>query len=68
MSPERFRRIEEQYHATREGTPDERAALLAQTDPELRREAPSIAVSLALWWGLRRPQATQASLESDPAN
>ena len=38
MSPERLRRIEELYHAAREGTADERAALLAQTDPELRRE------------------------------
>src|ERR1044072_8592439 len=38
MSPERFRRIEELYHAVREGTADERAALLAQTDPELRRQ------------------------------
>src|SRR5882724_8742942 len=37
MSPERFRQIEELYHAAREGTPEERAALLAQTDPELRR-------------------------------
>ena len=26
MSPERFRRIEELYHAAREGTPEERAA------------------------------------------
>ncbi|HUS06020.1 MAG TPA: protein kinase [Bryobacteraceae bacterium] len=42
MSPERFRRIEELYHAAREGTPDERAALLAQTDPELRREVESL--------------------------
>src|SRR5262245_48001283 len=38
MSPERFRQIEELYHAVREGTPEERAALLAQADPELRRE------------------------------
>ena len=38
MSPERFRRIEELYHAVREGTAEERAALLAHTDPELRRE------------------------------
>src|SRR5215471_3995339 len=38
MSPERLRRIEELYHAAREGTPEERAAMLAQTDPELRRE------------------------------
>ena len=38
MSPEQFRQIEELYHAAREATPDERAALLAQIDPELRRE------------------------------
>jgi tRNA A-37 threonylcarbamoyl transferase component Bud32 len=38
MSPERFRQVEELYHAAREGTPEERAALLAETDPELRRE------------------------------
>src|SRR5436305_4212506 len=38
MSPERLRRIEELYHAAREGTAEERTALLAQTDPELRRQ------------------------------
>ena len=38
MSPERFRQIEELYHAAREGNPEQRAALLARTDPELRRE------------------------------
>ena len=38
MTPERFRKIEELYHAAREGTADERAALLARTDPELRLE------------------------------
>jgi tetratricopeptide (TPR) repeat protein/predicted Ser/Thr protein kinase len=38
MNPERFRQIEELYHAAREGTPEQRAALLAQSDPELRRE------------------------------
>jgi eukaryotic-like serine/threonine-protein kinase len=37
-SPERFRQIEELYHAAREGTSEECAALLAQTDPELRRQ------------------------------
>ena len=42
MTPERFQRIEELYHAAREGTPEERAALLAQTDPELRREVESL--------------------------
>ena len=38
MSPERFRQIEELYHAAREATADERAALLARADPELRHE------------------------------
>jgi eukaryotic-like serine/threonine-protein kinase len=38
MTPKRFGQIEELYHAAREGTAEERAALLAQTDPELRRE------------------------------
>jgi len=38
MTPERFQQIEDLYHAAREGSADERAALLAQTDPELRRE------------------------------
>jgi predicted Ser/Thr protein kinase len=42
MIPERFRKIEELYHAAREGTADERVALLAQTDPELRREIESL--------------------------
>jgi eukaryotic-like serine/threonine-protein kinase len=38
MTPKRFGQIEQLYHAAREGTAEERAALLAQTDPELRRE------------------------------
>ena len=38
MNPERFRQIQELYHAAREGTPEQRAALLAHSDPELRRE------------------------------
>jgi plasmid stabilization system protein ParE len=42
MTPERFRQIEELYHAAREGTADERAALLEQADPELRREVESL--------------------------
>jgi eukaryotic-like serine/threonine-protein kinase len=42
MTPERFRQIEELYHAAREGTAGERAALLAQTDSELRREVESL--------------------------
>jgi eukaryotic-like serine/threonine-protein kinase len=38
MNSERFRQIEALYHAAREATADERAALLARTDSELRRE------------------------------
>ena len=57
MTPERFRQIEELYHAAREGTADERAALLAQTDPELRREVESLLAAAGLaansWIGLR---------------
>src|ERR1700719_1380896 len=42
MTPERFREIEELYHAARDCTADERAALMAQADPELRREVESL--------------------------
>ena len=38
MTPERWRQIEELYHAARERSPADRAALLAQADPELRLE------------------------------
>ena len=38
MTPDRFQQIEELYHAAFEATAEERVALLAQTDPELRRE------------------------------
>ncbi len=44
MTPERVRQIEELYHAVREGTPQQRAALLAQADPELRREVESLLI------------------------
>jgi eukaryotic-like serine/threonine-protein kinase len=42
MTPERFREIEQLYRAAREATAEERAALLAQIDPELRREVESL--------------------------
>jgi tetratricopeptide (TPR) repeat protein len=38
MSQERLRQIEALYHAAREATADERAALLARVEPELRHE------------------------------
>jgi serine/threonine protein kinase/Tol biopolymer transport system component len=42
MTPERFRQVEGLYHAAREGTADQRVALLAQADPELRCEVESL--------------------------
>jgi Tol biopolymer transport system component/predicted Ser/Thr protein kinase len=42
MTPDRFREVEELYHAALEGTPEQRAALLAQAEPELRREVESL--------------------------
>ena len=42
MTPGLFQQIEELYHAAREGTAEERAALLARTDPELRREVEAL--------------------------
>ena len=42
MTSERFQQIEELYHAARERTGEGRAALLAQADPELRREIESL--------------------------
>jgi tetratricopeptide (TPR) repeat protein/predicted Ser/Thr protein kinase len=42
MTPERFQQIETLYQAARERTGEGRAALLAQTDPELRREVESL--------------------------
>ena len=42
MSPEQFRQVEELYHAAREGTAEERAALLTETDPELRRQVEAL--------------------------
>jgi tRNA A-37 threonylcarbamoyl transferase component Bud32/tetratricopeptide (TPR) repeat protein len=42
MTPERFQQIEQLYHAARQKTAAERAALLAEADPELRREVESL--------------------------
>ena len=42
MTPERFQEIGKLYHAVREATADQRVALLAQADPELRREVESL--------------------------
>ena len=42
MTPSRWQQIEELYHAALECAPEERAALLARADPELRREVESL--------------------------
>ena len=42
MNPERWRQVEELYHAARECGPDRRAALLSPADPEVRREVESL--------------------------
>ena len=42
MTPERFRQIEDLYHAARERSGVERSALLAKADPELRQRVESL--------------------------
>jgi hypothetical protein len=42
MTPDRLQQIEELYHSAREASSGERAALLAQADPELRREVEAL--------------------------
>src|ERR1051326_2912753 len=55
MTPERLRQIEELYRAAREVPAGERAALLAQADPELRREVESRLIQPAGGEFLDRP-------------
>ncbi len=51
MTPDRFRQIEELYHAARDGSTEERVALLAQADPDLRREVESLLARIG-WLGI----------------
>src|SRR5258708_4059586 len=44
MTPERFLQIEALYHSARETSGGQRAALLAQADPELRGQVESLLV------------------------
>ena len=60
MTPERFRQIEELYHAAREGTADARAALMARADPDLRREVESLLIEPAGGEFLDRPAIRNA--------
>ena len=61
MTPEHFQQIEELYHAARERTAEERAALLEQTDPELRREIESLLAAHANGEFLDRPAIQNAA-------
>ena len=60
MSAERLRKIQELYHAAREKTGDQRAALLAQADPDLRREVESLLMGPAGGEFLDRPAIQNA--------
>jgi len=42
MTPDLLRQIEDLYHSARESLPERRATLLAQADPEIRREVESL--------------------------
>ncbi len=61
MTPERFQQIEELYHEAREGTAEERAALLARTDPDLRREIELLLAQPASDAFLDRPAVQNAT-------
>ena len=67
MSPERFRRIEEIYHAARELAAGERAALLSQSDPELRQEVESLLARLPSGNFFDRPAIQNAPQTSEDA-
>jgi eukaryotic-like serine/threonine-protein kinase len=60
MTPERFQQIEELYHAARGKTAEERAALLAKTDPELRREVEALLAQRTGGEFLERPAIQNA--------
>jgi eukaryotic-like serine/threonine-protein kinase len=60
MTPDRFRQIEELYHAARDGSAEERVALLSQADPDLRREVESLLAGSAGSEFLDRPAVQDA--------
>jgi eukaryotic-like serine/threonine-protein kinase len=60
MTRERFQQIEELFHAARQKTAEERAALLAKADPELRREVESLLAERAGGEFLDRPAIEHA--------
>jgi serine/threonine protein kinase/Tol biopolymer transport system component len=69
MDPQRWREIEELYHAALEQEPAARAAFLGGADPDLRREVESLlaqngsktdALDRAAWTGAAGPSATNS--------
>src|SRR5262245_40176729 len=60
MIPDRFQQIEELYHAALEANAEERAALLARIDPELRREVERLLAQPAADEFLDRPAIQNA--------
>ena len=60
MNPERFQQIEELFHAAQESSGEERAALLAKADPELRREVESLLAQRSDGEFLERPAIQNA--------
>ena len=67
MPPERFQQIERLYHAARAKTAEERAALLAEADPELRHEVESLLAQRSGGEFLERPAIQNAlQLLGDP--
>jgi eukaryotic-like serine/threonine-protein kinase len=69
MDPSRWKQIEDLYHAALERPPGERAAFLAQADPELRREVESLLAQESHGQPLNRPAWEDAAslLESTVA-
>jgi tetratricopeptide (TPR) repeat protein len=65
MTPDRFRQIEDLYHAARERTGAERAEVLAQADPELRREVESLLAERGGGDFLERPALENAAEFAD---
>jgi serine/threonine protein kinase len=61
MSAERFRQIEELYHAARERSREERIALLSRADPDLRREVESLLAQDVSGGPLERPAMEAAA-------
>lgn len=61
MTPERFRQIEALYRAVREKTPEERAALFAEVDSDLRAEVESLLATRASGEWLDRPALEDAA-------